>query len=683
MRKGKFVAYILVWCNSLLYCQISDFSVAPNFDQPNNIHCYLSKKASEITHNSLSGFRSLQDWESVKEGRRTQFLEMMGLQGKPIREERPPVKVTKTGVIEKEGYRIEKLYFESLPGLYVPANLYIPDNIKKPVPGILYVCGHAHTQKHNYQAHAKNFAQNGFVCLIIETIQRGEVKGEHLGQESNGWFQWYSKGYNPGGVEMWNGIRGLDLLSSLPEVDKDKLGVTGISGGGSQSWYLPAADTRVKAAAAVAGAGSLEGQITQKTIDDHCDCMMPINTYEIDFSDVGALIAPRPFMIGQPNRDLYYSIESVNTLYNKIKPIYSLFGKPDNLIMADATGGHSYGASEELRPEILSFFLKELKGVVKSPQEIGPLDISKELTNEELKSYVKGVPADDITKNIQDSFVPLATPPEISNEVDLASYREEVTSFLRKKSFGAFPEIPAPPEIRLEFQSSNGDGLGRKDYSFISEEGWRLKISIHEGKNQEERQPLLLVLRNPEEERWSSESMVSGARKKMSIAFFEVRGVGETGWSSSQQWHIRRAAAWTGRTLASMRVYDVLRCLEVLRQLPDIKGSDISIISQGEMSVVASYAALLDGNVKTLLLKDPPATQNVVSEPSGKGEALEMLNCLRVTDIAQVAGLMFPNELVVIGNQPKSFEWAKNLFDILGMRASYMHTKDISKWLKE
>jgi hypothetical protein len=204
-------------------------------DQSNNILTYLGKAATDITENSLSDITKLEDWEKVKTERRIEFLEMLGLQDKPIDEKRIPPKVTKTGTIQMNGYRIEKLYYESLPNLYVPANLYIPDGIKEPVPAILYVCGHAHTQKHHYQAHAKNFALNGFVCLIIETIQRGEVTGEHLGAESLGWFHWYSRGYNPGGVELWNGVRGLDLLSDLPEVDESRLGVTGISGGGSQS----------------------------------------------------------------------------------------------------------------------------------------------------------------------------------------------------------------------------------------------------------------------------------------------------------------------------------------------------------------------------------------------------------------------------------------------------------------
>ena len=683
MIRQSIVIILSAFWPILIFSQSLEHKAVADFDQPNNIRQYLCKEASDITQNSLKDITNLTSWELVRKERHEQFLEMLGLQGKPFEGKRSPLNITKTGTIQKNGYRIEKLYYESLPGLYVPANLYIPDGIKKPMPAILYVCGHAHKQKHNYQAHAKSFAENGFVCLIIETIQRGEVKGEHLGQESNGWFQWYSRGYNPAGVEVWNGIRGLDLLSAMPEVDKNNLGVTGISGGGSQSWYLPAADPRIKASAAVAGASSLEGQITQKTIDDHCDCMMPINTYGIDFSDIGALIAPRPFMIAQPNSDLYYSIEAVHTLYNKVKPIYYYYGKPENLIMKDATGGHSYGSKEELRPEILYFFIKELKGKNIKPQAISKIDITKELSAEELKAYVNGVPKDDITKTVQDSFVELATPPAIESVGQLNSYRKEVKAFLKEKTFGAFPTKLAPLDIRLDFKSSSKSGDERKDYSFVSEEGWRLKVSLQTGQPTDKDRPLLLVLKNPNEERYESASLTGGLGEKMIVAYFEARGIGDTGWSSSQQWHIRRAAAWTGRTIASMRVYDVLMCLKALRTIPGVDPDNISILAKREMAAIAPYAALLDGNVKTLLLKDPPATQNVPSDRTGKGEAIEMLNCLRVTDLPQVAGLMFPNELVVIGKQPDTYEWTGNLYRDLGSKDAYKKVQKTSQWLDE
>lgn len=676
------LSFLLSFFCAEIHSQAVDRSNNLRYDQSNNILTYLGKAATDITQNSLADIQTLKDWEKVKADRRMEFLEMMGLQDKPIDDNRTPPKVTKTGNIQKDGYRIEKLYYESLPNLFVPANLYIPNGIKKPVPAILYVCGHSHTQKHHYQSHAKNFAQNGFVCLIIETIQRGEVKGEHLGQESLGWFQWYSRGYNPGGVEVWNGIRGLDLLSELPEVDESRLGVTGISGGGSQSWYLPAADARVKAAVAVAGAGSLEGHICNRTIDDHCDCMMPINTYGIDFSDIGALIAPRPFMIAQTNKDLYYSLASVRELHEKIKPIYSFYNKSDNLVMVEGEGGHSYGSKEELRPSVLSFFMRELMGKDISIDKNPEIDISKELSNEALVAYVDGVPENDITKTIQDSFVKLASPPEVQTINDLEAYRNKVLDFLKLRTFAAFPKTNVPLDLKKEFTSVTGRGINRKDYSFMSEEVWRLKISLQKSLETPGLQPYLLVLKSPNEERYKSTSLSSGVRNRVNLAFFEARGIGETGWAPSLQWHIRRAAAWTGRTIASMRVYDVLRCLEALRNIPGVDGDNISILAQGEMVAIASYAALLDGNIKSVIIKNPPATQNATSQPNGRGAAIEMLNCLRITDLPQVLGLMYPHEIVSLGELPPSYLWAEKVYNNLDRADSFVKIEKLSDWAK-
>lgn len=678
MKKTYLIILLFVGLEAI--SQPFPYAVNPDFDQNNNIRSYLGRVASEITHNSLKGIQNLKEWEAVKDQRRKEFLEMMGLQGKPIQGKRSLPNVTKTGVIQKEGYRIEKLYYESLPKLYVPANLYIPDGIKKPAPAILYVCGHAHTQKHHYQAHARSFAQNGFVVLIIETIQRGEVKGEHLGAESLGWFHWYSMGYNPGGVEIWNGIRGLDLLSELPEVDPSRLGVTGISGGGSQSWYLPAIDSRVKAAAAVAGAGSLEGQVCQKSIDDHCDCMMPINTYGIDFTDIGALIAPRPFMIAQTTQDQYYSIEAVRTLHEKIKPVYNWYGQPENLTMVEAGGGHSYGSREEFRPAILSFFIKELMGKKVSPEKLGPIDISKELSNEELAVYEDGAPQDDKTKTIQETFVAMATPPMIREVQELEGYRQKVTGFLKDKTFGAFPEEPSGLDIRLTYRYANKQGKETEVYSFVPEKDWRLKVTLRKGQPSTSAKPVVLVLSNPNAARWSTYGMTAGLPENTMVATFEARGIGDTGWAPGQQWHVRRAAAWTGRTVASMRVYDVLRCLEVLSQLPGVDARNISILAEGEMSAVASYACLLDEKVKSLLLKNPPVTQNAPGDPDGTGMAIEMLNCLRITDLPQVTGLMYPRELVAIGEWPESYAWGKKVYETLGGDASFREIEKISEW---
>jgi hypothetical protein len=297
-------------------------SIAAN----NNIRDYLIREAAKIS--DATDVHSLNEWERIRPERYRQFLEMMGID----QLKKTPLNVRITGTVQKEGYRIEKLYYESLPGLYIRANLYVPDSIKSKRAAILYLSGHAIDQKGAYQAHPAKFAKLGFVCMITETIQFGEVRGEHWGPVRNGLFNWYSRGYNPGGVELWNDIRALDLLSERPEVDTAKMGVTGISGGGAQSWYVAAADARVKAAAPVCGAGTLKDHVLNRTVDGHCDCMMPNNIYLQDFRDIGALIAPRPLLIAQADRDGMYRIEAVRELESQVKKSYELYGQAQNLI---------------------------------------------------------------------------------------------------------------------------------------------------------------------------------------------------------------------------------------------------------------------------------------------------------------------------------------------------------------
>lgn len=649
-------------------CSNNKTEVAKTDIQCNNIRNYLINVATEITNSSLKNIKSLKDWENEKQARYNELIEMLSLQDMPLLSQRNPLNVKITGVIQREGYRIEKLYYQSLPGLYVPANLYIPDNLKEPAPAILYLCGHALTQKTYYQAHPDKFARLGFVCLIVETIQLGEVRGEHHGCYARGWFNWYSRGYTPAGVEVWNGIRGFDLLSERPEVNSDKMGITGISGGGAMSWFMAAADPRVKAAAPICGGSTLEAHITTRTIDGHCDCMMPINTYCRDLQDIGALIAPRPLLIGQADRDGLNTIESAWQLYYDIKKIYDLYGTSDNIEMVESPGGHSYHKIS--REKIFSFFLKHLADKEVTPEEAGDIDASPEnlLSNEELRVYTDGAPKDDRTTIIQDSFVNLAEAPDISSEKDLTICRDSIKELLLEKTFGAFPKISVPFEPELVFRTLDRAPFGSDIYSFVSEEGWRIKVDIRWRNNPSERNPLMIVLRNPDENRGESEIFINSLQRGWNIAFVEVRGVGENGWDPNQQWHIRRAAAWTGRTVASMQVYDLLRCIEFCRNLQGVDPQKTGLAARDAMCVVALYAALLDGKCQSIVLKNPPETQDTGSNPDGRGDAVEMINCLRITDVYQLPALLYPTDIVFMDDIPEKYIWSENILKGLGKK---------------
>src|SRR5262249_19015961 len=152
------------------------------------------------------------------------------------------------------GFVVEKLHFQSVPGLYVTANLYRPATMKDGarLPAVLYVCGHSgmgrNGNKTAFQSHGIWFARHGLVCLIVDTLQLGEITGMHHGTYREGRWWWHSRGYTPAGVECWNGVRGIDYLISRPDVDNERLAVTGISGGGAATFWIAAADNRVKVA---------------------------------------------------------------------------------------------------------------------------------------------------------------------------------------------------------------------------------------------------------------------------------------------------------------------------------------------------------------------------------------------------------------------------------------------------
>jgi cephalosporin-C deacetylase-like acetyl esterase len=645
----------------------------------NNIRHYLVNAASKITNNTLKDFNNQEDWEKVRDDRYNEMVQMLSLVDVPLVGDRPPLNIKKVGTIQQEGFRIEKLYYESLPGLYVPADLYIPDDITRPVPAILYQCGHARTQKVHYQPHARRFAELGFVCLIVETIQWGEVYGEHWGCYARGWFNWYSRGYTPAGVETWNGIRGLDLLSGLPYVDSEKLGVTGISGGGALTWYIAAMDPRIKAAATVCGNSTLESQICTRTIDGHCDCMMFINTYQRDFHDLGALIAPRPLYIAQADRDGLNTIESSRAVYDSLKSFYRLFNAEDNIEFISTPGGHSYHPKS--RKAIFSFFIKHLMGETIRPDEIEDVtdDENVLLSAEELQVYVDGPPDNDLTTTIQDSFIKIPSPPEIKDISELTNHRDKIIDLLQEKTFSAFPENAVPFEGEKIFRTLDGAPYGGEVYSFNTEDGWRLKIDLRYLKPREEKRPLMIVLRNANEQRWDSESFISGLNEDWNIAYLEVRGVGELGWAPELQWHIRRASAWTGRTIASMRVYDLLRAIEFTRTLADVDPQQIGIAARGEMTSVALFGALLDGQCKTLVLKNPPSTLDTPGNPDGRGEALELLSVLQITDVYQLPALVYPAKSYLLGDVPDTYKWSLDICDQLNLSVQVREVEDMGQ----
>ena len=200
------------------------------------IQAYFQRQAKQIGDAELRDIKTHDDREKARPELRRQLLEMLGIWPLPARTD---LQAKVTGKIERPKFTVEKIVFQSMPGLYVTGNLYIPKPAPTKAPTVLYVCGHGNVVKDGvsfgskvyYQHHPAWYAEHGFVSLIIDTLELSEIPGEHHGTYRDKMWWWHTLGYTPAGVECWNGMRAIDYLETRPEVDAKRIGVTGRSGG--------------------------------------------------------------------------------------------------------------------------------------------------------------------------------------------------------------------------------------------------------------------------------------------------------------------------------------------------------------------------------------------------------------------------------------------------------------------
>ncbi len=594
---------------------------------------YFKHQTDQLAAKSLSEIKTLEDWKTRKDQYRRQMHEMLGLDPLP---KRTVLKAKVTGKLQHAEFEVWKVHFQSKPGLYVTANLYVPKGIEKPAPTILYVCGHGRVKKDgvsygnkvHYQHHGVWFARNGYVCLVIDTLQLGEIEGIHHGTYNHDMWWWNSRGYSSAAVEAWNCIRALDYLETLKFVDKKRFGVTGRSGGGAYSWWISVLDERIKVSAPVAGIADLKnhvyagfpnsGRLAHGVVEGHCDCMFHVNTYRWDFGQVAALVAPRPLMILNTDDDRIFPLDGVTRVFNGARKIYDLHGARDKLGLVIIPGGHS--DTQPLRVPAFNWFNRHLKGA--EP----PITITAEklFEPEQLRVFGK-LPADQINTKIQESFTQLAP----KNQ----KVGKETIALLRKKTFGGWPEKDVPlNEKRVSKVERNGAVLESVD--FDSQETIRLSVYLMYRPGLKNPKRIELKVLNGEN------NLQQGPAENSDVLYvaFAPRGVGRTALSDDKSHRIqtRRRFMLLGQTLAGMQVWDVRRCVQVLREL----GYDcpITLSGEGNAASLISLAALYE-KIETVSVKNYPKNDKV--QP-------DYLNISRIVTPAQVLDLVRQRAKLII-----------------------------------
>ncbi|MBN1808828.1 MAG: acetylxylan esterase [Planctomycetes bacterium] len=278
-----------------------------------------------------------------------------------------------TGELKGSGFRVEKTVFESSPGVEVTSALYIPDGVTANAPAVLFVCGHSAIAKAYppYQAVCHRLAQNGIVVLAVDPVGQGERKS-YLAPDGSEIVKVCCAEHDYAGLQCWwNGcsaaryfvhdaMRGIDYLQSRPEVDPERIGVTGNSGGGTQTTWLMLLEPRLTCAApGTFVMRRLEYMKTGQAQDS--EQIIPGGTAAgLDHEDFLIAMAPRPVLVLAVEYD-FFCIEGTRISVERARRIYDILGARDNLGLAVDRVTHEY--SPPLARASTEFFCRTLLGM--------------------------------------------------------------------------------------------------------------------------------------------------------------------------------------------------------------------------------------------------------------------------------------------------------------------------------
>jgi len=612
---------------------------------------YFSRETAKLTDNCLAEIKTLEDWEKQRGEKRRQLFEMLGLDPLP---KRTLLNATTTAVTKGDGFLVERLHFQSSPGLYVTGNLYLPKKLEGPAPAILYVCGHggvkvdgvSYGNKVHYHHHGSWFARNGYVCLTIDSLQLGEIEAIHHGTYRYNMWWWLSRGYTPAGVEAWNCIRALDYLQSRKEVDGEKIGVTGRSGGGAYSWWIAALDERVKCAVPVAGITDLENHVVDGCVEGHCDCMFMVNTYQWDYPMVAALVAPRPLLISNTDRDRIFPLDGVVRTHRKVRRIYDLYGAGDKLALHITAGPHK--DTQELRIHAFRWFNHYLKGT----DELIADPAVERFEPKQLQVF-QTLPKDALNAKIHETFVPLAENKLPDSEAMWREQTQQWRTAMKEKVFRGWPAIDAKSELR-EHIGFAGAPIELTRYDFTSEEGVELRLIVTHKDGLEKPKGIILQV-HAEDDRPNKEWQQSQWDDGWILAEFFPRGSGATAFDPAPKKQIqnRRRFYLLGHTLHSVQTYDIVRAAAALRSKPEYAKLPLKLYAKTEAAGLCVYAALHIPDVASVELVDPPVTHR---------EGPYYLNVMRYFDMPQALAMVAEHANVTITTaQPAAWEYPQEV----------------------
>jgi len=542
--------------------------------------------------------------------------------------ERTPLKARITGTATHNGIRLERIIFESQPGFHVTGGLFMREDLSAPAPGLLYLSGHANEgfRSRTYMHIIQNLALKGFVVFAIDPVGQGERVQYWDEEAGKSWIggptlehsypgaQCFLSGFSLARTMTWDAVRAIDYLVSREQVDPARIGVTGRSGGGTQTAYVSALDSRVLASAPENYLTSFRRLIESRGLQDAEQNLRAGIANGIDMADLVVARAPSPTLVIATTRDIF-NIQGTRELVAEVRPAFTAFGHPQHLILVEDDAGHS--STRANREAMYAFFQTHLDLPGDSTDletRAWPAEALRVTETGQLATSLDGETV--FSLNLEDTR-PLLARLEKARD-DPGTHLPAVLRAARRLS--GWQEPLEGPQAVLNGHWPRGD--------------YTLKTGFIEGEGNYAVPFLLFV---PDEARTAAggfpaaiylhpEGKAADAgpggpietlmRQGRIVLAPDLLGLGETGpgryrgdayffRTGAVSYNLWFAGVQLGRSLTGIRAGDIARTAAWLRQLDSVDPENIGLVAIGDTTAAGLHAAAFDPGLSPVVLTGP------------------------------------------------------------------------------
>jgi hypothetical protein len=532
-----------------------------------------------------AGIRAIKSRADAEAHQRTVHAKILEVYG-GLPTYRGPLNARTTGTLDAGSYKIEKVMFESLPKYWVTGNLYVPNTPGKH-PAVLYAIGHWNEGKPAAQRMAANLAMQGFVVLAFDPMGQGERFQGYWSRAgvslvTPGVPQHWTAGtaaflinQTLSSYFVWDGVRSIDYLATRPEVDPDRIGATGCSGGGTQSTYISALDPRVKVAAPLCYMQSFE-VLFPGPIGDSEQSPPGFLAKGLDQTDYVELFAPKPWFIGSTKED-FFTPAGAKVLYEEARNFYEILGVQDRIKWVVGPGGH--GTPIEIREGVYEWFNRWLNNGSPNWKE-RPV---KMFTNEDLRVTPSGQLAAQ-SRDLIEILREQRTARPVTGTIDEFARKLAVVEPANNKPVTESEETADGLQIRkVKLETEPG----------VTVEGWILNPTGKTG--------LLSVIHVERTAKLSPRAIEIAKAGAQVFALMPRALPNPVQFAEHGNWEAATRAWLTGRNLPAMRAIDIVTAARALESTGPIRG-----VADGVHAVALLLASRLEPRLSKLWLERAP-----------------------------------------------------------------------------